>query len=448
MSQPATSPWDRLALPPRDVPPEVRFRVRAGEFFRLMNLNSSMASAGIIFFLFFGLIATILGAAIIAAGPSLTDTDVEKNLPQLFAILGPISFLGGLVWLVSAVAARSNRKLHLLRFGRVAPATCTKVWDRQVNSWVPYAEAAEKWRGFSSTVQQNYGAMMEKIAEQAQQWPCKIRVADSEGKEHEITMRMALDYAVSHPDLLVLCDPPKVNDAILLSEFYRTILVSPTGHWEVESSNRTPNLVRAFLRSAIPVIGTYIAAALGISLFGEALSPEKLQRISVPHGAGYAMLFTLTHAIIPVYIVRLMLDVPAEMQSMISAVRRHWLINAFFGVFYAFTSTITFLWFALPIVGLAYLTGWLSIAWAAVHVAIAGRGRRVWTFIEYGSTSMALLLFILNFTAEKLVPQGLIVVILQALLLTILDLTARKRWVSTNFALLGATGSASAVHES
>jgi hypothetical protein len=63
-------------------------------------------------------------------------------------------------------------------------------------------------------------------------------------------------------------------------------------------------------------------------------------------------------------------------------------------------------WFGLPIAALGWLTGWLSVLWAAVHLAVVGRDERAWTFLEYGSTSLALL---------------------QAVILAVLDLTARRR---------------------
>ena len=52
--------------------------------------------------------------------------------------------------------------------------------------------------------------------------------------------------------------------------------------------------------------------------------------------------------------------------------------------------------------------------------------------LEHGSTSMALLLFLICFSAERLFPLGLAVVILQALLLAVLESKARTQWLSRN----------------
>lgn len=87
-------------------------------------------------------------------------------------------------------------------------------------------------------------------------------------------------------------------------------------------------------------------------------------------------------------------------------------------------------WFCVPIMALAYFTAWLTLVWLAVHIALAKRGTRQWVFLEYGLTSMALWLFLICFSAERLIPLGLAVVILQALLLAVLESKARKRWLS------------------
>jgi hypothetical protein len=48
--------------------------------------------------------------------------------------------------------------------------------------------------------------------------------------------------------------------------------------------------------------------------------------------------------------------------------------------------------------------------------------------VEYGSTSLALLLFVVCFSGAALFPWGMAVCLVQAFVLASLDLTARRRW--------------------
>jgi len=83
----------------------------------------------------------------------------------------------------------------------------------------------------------------------------------------------------------------------------------------------------------------------------------------------------------------------------------------------------------LPIIGLAVATGWYSLAWVVVHVLFAGRGRRQWAFLEHGSTSMAMGLFLICFSMADLFPVGIVVVLFQSLLLTLVEWKGKGLWV-------------------
>ena len=87
------------------------------------------------------------------------------------------------------------------------------------------------------------------------------------------------------------------------------------------------------------------------------------------------------------------------------------------------------LWYGFPSLALAWMTGWLTIPAAVIHIALARKGTRTWVFLEYGSTSFALLLFLVMFSGEKLLPNGILVVIFQIFLLTIVDWKGRGLWV-------------------
>ena len=75
------------------------------------------------------------------------------------------------------------------------------------------------------------------------------------------------------------------------------------------------------------------------------------------------------------------------------------------------------------------MTGWYSLAWVFVHVLLAGRGQRRWAFLEHGSTSLALLLFLICFSGAGLFPIGVIVVLFQSLLLTVVEWKGKGLWV-------------------
>jgi hypothetical protein len=223
----------------------------------------------------------------------------------------------------------------------------------------------------------------------------------------------------------VLCDPAQVNDGIVANQMYPWLTLSPHGDWAVEGSARLFVFVGSFLRAAVPVMGTYISAALGAVLFGGV--PEVVKVQSSPLAlAAMVLLLTVTHAVAAVFLFRFLLDFLAQCAATIPPGPQGRIPRMAVGGFRVCVWLFIGLWLGLPIVVLAYFTGWLSLVWATLHVALARRGSRAWAFFEYGSTSIALLLFVVCFSAGRLFPLGIVVVLLQATLLAILELSARK----------------------
>lgn len=181
----------------------------------------------------------------------------------------------------------------------------------------------------------------------------------------------------------------------------------------------------SFARAAIPVSATYAAAAIGLTWFGGGLTENFSRMISPLIGVPVVILFTLTHAVLPVFFYRHFLNALNRVEG--SEIKPEARLIA--GAARGFVGLHMAVWFGIPIVALAALTGWLSLAWAAGHLALARRGTRAWVFVEYGSTSMALLLFVVYFSGERLFPWGMGVVVLQSLLLTVLDWKAREQWI-------------------
>jgi hypothetical protein len=228
------------------------------------------------------------------------------------------------------------------------------------------------------------------------------------------------------PRVRVLCDPAHVNDGILANQMYPWLTLSPDGHWTVEGSARLFVFVGSFLRAAVPVVGTYISAALGAVLLGGV--PEDVIVKGSPLAlAAMVLLLTVTHALAAVFLFRFLLDFLAQVAAAIPPGPQGRIPRVAVGGFRVWVWLFIGLWLGLPIVVLAYLTGWLSLVWAALHVALARRGSRAWAFFEYGSTSTALLLFVVCFSAVRLFPLGIVVVLLQATLLAILEVSAHER---------------------
>jgi len=174
-------------------------------------------------------------------------------------------------------------------------------------------------------------------------------------------------------------------------------------------------LQHPFWRALLPVGGTYACAVAG-SMWGAGVEINR-DKMSPFGGALIVLLFTLSHAVIPVFFYRAFFGGAGKRAPASVA-----------GFIYFHMG----MWFGIPIIGLASMTNWLSLAWVVVHMAIARRGTRTWTYLENGSTSLALLLFLVAFSREAMFPWGVIVVACQSALLTVLEYKARRLWVTND----------------
>lgn len=181
---------------------------------------------------------------------------------------------------------------------------------------------------------------------------------------------------------------------------------------QVSKALRHP-LCRAF----VPVLGTYVVAVAGI-MWGPVV-PIQRRPMSPLAGGLIVLLFTLSHAVGPVFFYRIFMERPTADKG----ARPPGCVGVFI---YFHMGT----WFGIPIIGLAALTNWLSLAWAVAHVSLAPRGTRTWTFLENGSTSLALVMFLVTFSPEAMFPWGAIVIVCQSAFLTVLEYKARPLWVA------------------
>ena len=188
------------------------------------------------------------------------------------------------------------------------------------------------------------------------------------------------------------------------------------------SEQKTSSLGRSLLRSLLVVMPTYclVAWATTRGIDNPFEIESNGENISIIGRVGIVLLFTLSHGVIPVFFYRLFLPNPAERKRL-----------GGFSVFINLFVTLHMgFWYGVPIIGLAVMTGGFTVVWDILHVLLAGKGNRRWVFLQHGSTTMALLLFVVCFSAGKLFPIGIIVVILQSLLLTLVEWKGRGLWIN------------------
>ena len=178
-------------------------------------------------------------------------------------------------------------------------------------------------------------------------------------------------------------------------------------------------MVRAFLVVAL----TYALAVVGVSFNAKPL-PGGVGEIPALGGAFIVLLLTFTHGVAPVFFYSVFAgpgmtagEDSAQKYNCESLTR-----NCFVFLHAGF-------WYGLPIFLLADLTNWLSPVWIVVDVLFSGHGRRSWVFYQHGSTSLALVLFLVCLSGTNLFPVGLLVVLFQAVLLTFMDWKGKHLWV-------------------
>ena len=185
----------------------------------------------------------------------------------------------------------------------------------------------------------------------------------------------------------------------------------------------------SLLRSLIPVGLTYSSALIAITFF----SGEEAEFLQAKNTAGLGLLlvplFTLTHCVVPVFFYFPFVSAIVAMKKQMKTVG--WASAGLlpFLMFSGFVYLHMGFWYGGPALVLAFSTEWLTIPVAALHILLAKRGTRTWLFLEYGSTSFSLLLFLFIFSGEEFFPYGVLVMLFQILLLTIVDWKGRDLWL-------------------
>lgn len=416
-SFPHSTDWEQLAPTPRKVSGSVKIQIRlwtfarsvGTEFIGLLVVSSLCIVSGIVFFSF---------------GKSY----------HLFGLIPVLFGLGIMFALVAVLTVRGSRKIKLLRDGQPARAVLSKVWSGTQGRYASYVQFVEEGERFKQSLHRN-SYLLSSVGRQMRRWRCKLRI-DNAGKTKEVKTRFDLGAwlmkPVGDPDMLVLHNPQKVQELVTADALPPNLVVGPDGQWVMEQSTNQLKIVSAFFRSFPPVLGTYGSAAISYSLSSKGMFNDATSAIPPLLGATVVLLFTLTHAVVPVFFYHHFLKLQDNILNP-HAESTFKLEHPGTGWTHRFASGFVYLhmglWYGVPTVVFAFMTGGLSLLWAAVHIAFARRPARTWLCLEYGSTSMALLLFVVCFSASRLVPYGIVVVLFQSLLLTLLDWKGRALWV-------------------
>ena len=175
------------------------------------------------------------------------------------------------------------------------------------------------------------------------------------------------------------------------------------------------------LQALVVVLSTYGLTTLGILRDSEDLLSEG--RLDGGPATGLVILFTFTHAIIPMFFYWMFLSPLKGKQGKSIPQGGRFLVMGFIYLHMG-------IWYLSPMIGLALYTKSLAPAWMILHILLARRGNRTWVFLQYGSTAFALLLFVFFVSMTNFYPQGLLVVVSQTGLLTLANWNAKKLWDS------------------
>ena len=190
------------------------------------------------------------------------------------------------------------------------------------------------------------------------------------------------------------------------------------------------------------LLAAYIPVALGYGLATFGLEPPVKQSFIHPWLALMATLgFTFTHAVFPAFFYFVF-------QSLLRHARKHTAgpaiprVKAPGMMQHGFLFLHMGLWYGTPMLFFAAMLGpWYGpvfVVTALLQFALAGRNNITWTFLQYGSTSLALLLYTLTISLPGVSPVWPVLAVLgQAGLLTLLEVFARPLWTGA-----GAGGSA------
>jgi len=387
----------------------------------------------------FGIVWLLAAATIVLfAGCIMLSVDrmmVNDKMTDVPVLLAPaLLLLASSVWVAAlcVLYCRVRPTVTALSHGQLQIGRITHILDRSSGQYTSYESALEQFKEFATSSFAS-GVIGSLISPQMNNWPAKVIL---EGSTDETDARLNLG-----PRMMQLVQDPGTQllvanqqhgqqhgQAIIMTEQFPWLGLSETGEWvygmrqQAEEFGLGKSLARTFLL----VLVTYALAAMGLALNIKPLfNAGGNGGIPPIMGAVVVLLFTLTHAVVPVFFYSIF-------TTFIDAAKKHPSAQAnpgglliASGFFYLHFGC----WYGLPILGLASVTGWLSLSWVLLDVLRAGNGQRRWTFLQHGSTSIALGLFVICFSGKNLFPVGILIVPLQALLLTVIEWKGKDLWI-------------------
>ena len=404
----------QLASPPRTVPRTVRWRVMVDQ--------SGMGSAiGI----GLAVIMVVIGGMLLMTGQGFgPDNSILARSVGLIAALAGMGVASGIVvWL----ATSSKPVVRMLETGRPVTGKIASVYDRNHGGFQPYDAMIDEWAQFQKS---GFGSGLFSgvLKRQLHDWRVRVRL-DEMDSEDEREARMDIWPRLSSqerdPRITMLVGQDEEPLRGMDIGRHPWLRVSSSGEWDYESDSDfgAQGWLRSLGHALLVVVPTYCLAAWGASRgstapFGGAGGP------SVPPllGAFVAILFTVSHGVVPVFFYRVFANAEKSMHEQAGG------FHPARALFSGFRLLHMGIWYGAPMIILGVMTGWYSLGWTVFHVLFARSGWKQWVFLEHGSTAMALLLFLVLFSGTPLFPIGIVVVIFQALLLTLVEWKGRPLW--------------------
>ena len=349
--------------------------------------------------------------------------------------LGVVMLITGMAVVQLNEKRKSKKSDDLKEFlskGIYVIAKLETIYDKSKNGYRPSHEFIDELQIF---YRGNSGRSI--LGQFASNWPARVKI-DRKLIDIKINLGDLIDKAKPTEDIRLLILGVGKNTRLLAIDQLHWLSIDQEGQFstslpafeprelgkEVDTSeSQSTSLAPSFFSSVLVVLPTYALAAWGVMSGSNAEFANTGD--SIPPGVGclVTLLFTLTHGVVPVFFYRIFfIGIDAARTGGQGLNRGLRIANLF-------TTLHLALWYGLPAILLASMTSWYSLGWFVFHLIIAGKKRRRWTFIEHGSTSVALLLFLLMFSETNLFPLGIMVVIFQSLLLTLAEWKGRTLWV-------------------
>jgi len=191
------------------------------------------------------------------------------------------------------------------------------VWSSTQDRYTSYDHVVEEWEKFSQSVQRNQ-YLLSLIGRQLRRWRCKLRLGDAERTE-EVKTRIDLSTwlmkPVDDPNILVLHNPQKAQELVAVDALPPNLVIGPDDQWAMDQPTNRLEIVFAFFRSFPPVLGTYGSAAIGYSFHNKGMFNDAALAIPPLLGAAIVLLFTLTHAVAPVFLSQILETTKQHLKS-------------------------------------------------------------------------------------------------------------------------------------